>query len=158
MAIFDIIIILILVTALIFGIKKGIIRQVFGLLALFLGVYCAFKFSYWAGDYIVQWFHTGESLTQGIAFAITFTVVVLVVILFGKFVARLISLAALGIFDRILGGIFGVLKFACIICILLYIAKHFDAQLHFLPEDIKHSFSFQFFDVIIKMAFPYLPK
>ena len=158
MAIFDIIILLILVAALIFGIKKGIIRQVFGLLALFLGVYCSFKFSYWAGSYIAQWFHTGEALTQGIAFAITFTVVVLAVILFGKFVARLISLAALGIFDRILGGIFSILKFACILCVLFYIVEHFDAQFHFLSEEIKQSFSFRFFDAITKMAFPYLHK
>ncbi|MCL2098523.1 MAG: CvpA family protein [Bacteroidales bacterium] len=156
MSIFDIIILLILVAAFIFGMMKGIVRQVFGLLALFLGVYCAFKFSYWAGGYIAQWFHTGEALTRGLAFTVTFTVVVVAVILFGKFVARLINLAALGIFDKILGGIFGALKFACILCVLLYIAQHFDTQFHFLSSEIKHSFFYQFFDTLTKMSFPYL--
>jgi membrane protein required for colicin V production len=156
MAIFDIIILLILITAFIFGLIKGIIRQVFGLLALFLGVYCAFKFSHWAGGYIAEWFHTSETLTQGLAFALTFAAVVVVVMLVGRFAERLISLAALGFANKILGGIFGLFKFACILCVLLYIAEHFDAQLHFIPENIKQSFSFQFFDVIIKMAFPYL--
>jgi len=156
MIIFDIIILLILVAAFIFGIKKGIIRQVFGLLALFLGVYCAFKFSYWVGGYIIQWFNTGEQLTQGIAFALTFAVVVVVVMLFGRFVARLISFAALGFVDKILGGIFGLLKFTCILCVLFYIVQHFDAQLHFLPEDIKQSLSFQYLDTITKTVFPYL--
>ncbi|MDR0295638.1 MAG: CvpA family protein [Prevotellaceae bacterium] len=156
MILLDIIILLILVAAFIFGVMKGIIRQVFGLLALFLGVYCSFKFSYWAGGYIVQWFHTSEALTQGIAFALTFAVVVVAVILVGKLVARLISLAALGLFDKILGGLFGLLKFACILCVLLYIVQHFDAQFHFLSAEIKQSFFFQFFDTITKMAFPYL--
>jgi membrane protein required for colicin V production len=156
MTIFDIIIVLILVAAFIFGVIKGIIRQVFGLLALFLGVYCAFKFSYWAGGYIAQWFHTSEALTQGLAFALTFAVVVVAVILIGRFAERLISLAALGFVNKILGGLFGLFKFVCILCVLLYIAEHFDAQLHFIPENIKQSFSFQFLDAITKMAFPYL--
>ena len=156
MTILDIIILLVLVAAFIFGVMKGIIRQVFGLLALFLGVYCAFKFSYWAGGYIAEWFHTSEALTQGIAFALTFTVVVVAVILIGKIAARLVSLAALGLFDKILGGVFGLLKFACILCVLLYLIQHFDAQLHFLSAEIKQSFFFQFFDTVTKMAFPYL--
>ena len=156
MTIFDIIILLVLVAAFIFGVMKGIIRQVFGLLALFLGVYCAFKFSHWLGVYIVQWFNSGEALTQGIAFALTFALVVVAVILVGRFVARLISFAALGLVDKILGGLFGILKFTCILCVLLYIVNHFDAQLHFLPESVKQSISFQYLDAITKMVFPYL--
>jgi len=156
MTILDIIILLALVAAFTFGVMKGIIRQVFGLLALFLGVYCAFKFSHWAGAYIAQWFHTSEELTKGIAFALTFIVVVVGVILFGRLVARLISFAALGLVDKILGGVFGVLKFVAILCVLLYIVQHFDAQFHFLSAEIKQSFSYQFFDTVTKMAFPYL--
>ena len=156
MAIFDIIILLILAAAFIFGVMKGIIRQVFGLLALFLGVYCAFKFSHWAGTYIAQWFHTGEAVTQGIAFALTFIIVVVALILVGRFAARLISLAALGFVDKILGGLFGILKVACVLCVLLYIAQQLDAQFHFLSNNIKQSFFFQCFDTITKMVFPYL--
>ena len=104
-----------------FGIMKGIIRQFFGLLALFLGMYCAFKFSQWTGTYIAQWFHTGKAVTQGIAFALTLIIVVVALILVGRFATRLISLAALGFVDKILGELFGILKIACI---LLRIALH----------------------------------
>jgi membrane protein required for colicin V production len=156
MILLDIIILLILAAAFIFGVMKGIIRQVFGLLALFLGVYCAFKFSHWAGTYIAEWFHTSEALTQGIAFALTFIVVVVTVLVFGRFAARLASFAALGLIDKILGGVFALLKFSCILCVLLYIVQRFDAQFHFLSTEIKQSFFFQFFDTVTKTAFPYL--
>lgn len=152
----DIIILLILVAAFIFGVMKGIIRQVFGLLALFLGVYCAFKFSHWAGHYIAQWVHTSEAVTEGIAFAITFIIVVIIVILFGRFTARLASFAALGLIDKILGGFFNLLKIICILCVLLYIVQHFDALFHFLSGSIKQSFFLQLFEKITQIVFPYL--
>jgi membrane protein required for colicin V production len=156
MAIFDIIVLLVFAAAFIFGVVKGIIRQVFGLLALFLGVYCAFKFSFWVGHYITQWFHTNEAFTKGIAFTLTFIIVMIAVILVGRFAARLISFAALGFVDKFFGGLFALLKVACILCVILYIVQHFDAQFHFLPEYIKQSLSFQYIDAITTKVFPYL--
>ncbi len=158
MYILDIIIIILLASAAIFGAMKGIIRQIFGLLALLIGVYCAFKFSYWAAHYIAQWLHTGEQLTRMLAFSITFIAVMIAVILIGRLIARLASLAALGVIDKILGSVFSVFKVMCILCVLLYIVQHFNAQFHFLPEKITSSFSYAFLNKVLQIAFPYFQQ
>ncbi len=156
MYILDIIIIVLLASAAIFGAMKGIIRQVFGLLALFLGVYCAFKFSSWAAHYIAMWLHTGEQLTRILAFSVTFIAVMIAVILIGRLIARLASLAALGVIDKILGSVFSVFKVMCILCVLLYIVQHFNGQFHFLRENITASFSYTFLNKVLQAVFPYL--
>jgi membrane protein required for colicin V production len=156
MVIIDIIILIILIIAFILGLRKGIIRQLFGLAALLLGIYCAFKFSQLLGHYFSEWFKTGESITQGIAFALIFIAVLFLVVLIGRLAAKLIQLATLGGLDRILGGIFSVLKITCICCIIQFIVQYFDEPFHFLPESVHRAVSYQFFNTVTKLVFPYL--
>jgi membrane protein required for colicin V production len=155
--IFDIVIAILLVIAFIAGVRKGIIRQVFGLAALLLGVYGAFKFSKLIGHYLLEWFKINGQLAQGIAFVVTFILILFLVIFIGRIAAKLISLATLGSIDKILGGIFSVLKIACILCVLQFIVQSFNAQFHFLSAQVETSFFYGLFDTICRFVFPYLP-
>jgi membrane protein required for colicin V production len=155
--VFDIVVAILLLIAFIFGVRKGIVRQLFGIAALFLGVYCAFKFSHLAGHYFSEWFKTGYTLTEGVAFVVVFIIVLLLVTVIGRLAAKLLSLAALGGFDKILGGVFSLLKVVCILCVLQFICARFNTQFHFLPSSVKASFSYQFFDTVCQLVFPYLP-
>ncbi|MDR3235348.1 MAG: CvpA family protein [Prevotellaceae bacterium] len=145
-----------LLIALVVGVKKGFVRQLFGLAALFLGVYCAFKFSHVAGQYLSGWLHTNERATGGIAFAVVFVGVLLLVILAGRVASRILSLAMLGGFDKLLGGVFSVLKIVCVLCVVQFITQYLDAQFHFLPDDVRTSVFYRFFDTVCRLAFPYL--
>jgi membrane protein required for colicin V production len=154
---FDIAIAIALLVAFITGVRKGIIRQLFGLAALLLGVYGAFKFSKVAGQYLYEWFKVSDHLAQGISFVVIFILILFVVILIGRMAAKLISLATLGGVDKILGGVFSVLKITCILCVLQFIVQFFNAQFHFLSESVETSFFYQFFDTVSRLVFPYLP-
>ncbi|MDR3180918.1 MAG: CvpA family protein [Prevotellaceae bacterium] len=157
MPVFDIVIAILLVIAFIAGVRKGIIRQVFGLAALLLGVYGAFRFSKVAGHYLSEWFKVSGHLAQGISFVVIFILILFVVILIGRLAAKLISLATLGSVDKILGGVFSVLKITCILCVLQFIVQFFNAQFHFLSTQVEASFFYRLFDTICRFVFPYLP-
>jgi membrane protein required for colicin V production len=154
---FDIVIALILLVAFITGVRKGIIRQVFGLAALWLGVYGAFGFSHLAGYYFSEWFNISSRFAQGIAFVAIFILILFLVTLIGRLAAKLISLAMLGGVDKILGGVFSVLKMTCILCVLQFIVQFFNAQFHFLSASVETSFFYRLFDTICDFVFPYLP-
>jgi membrane protein required for colicin V production len=157
MPIFDIAIAIALLVAFITGVRKGIIRQLFGLAALLLGVYGAFRFSRMAGYYLSEWFNISGRFAQGISFVVIFILILFLVIMIGRMAAKLISLATLGGVDKILGGVFSILKMVCILCVLQFIVQYFNAQFHFLSEPVETSFFYRFFDTVCHFVFPYLP-
>ncbi len=116
---FDIIIAALLLFGFIRGIFKGLFVEVASLVALIGGIYGAMHFSYFASDFLkekVDWNETYISLT---AFALTFAAIVIVVALTGKLLTKVADFAALGIANKILGGVFGLLKIGLILSVVL---------------------------------------
>ena len=148
---------IILVSAFVFGVVKGIVRQLFSIIALFLGVYCAFKFSGFVGYYISQWLPSDEVYTKAIAFTVIFLFVIIGVIFTGRLAERFISFAALGFFNRFLGGIFAMAKIIFISCVLLYIAEKLNSKHSFFnPKDMQASFCYKPLKEVGDYIFPYL--
>ena len=111
----DIILGIVLVLGLFKGLKNGLLIEIASLIALILGVYGAIHFSYYAVDFLnekVDWSEHAINLT---AFAVTFIIIVVVITLAGRLLTKVASLAMLGIVNRILGGVFGLLKSAFIL-------------------------------------------
>ena len=151
----DIVIGLLLFASLVIGWRQGFIRQLFGLLALFLGVYCAYKFSGITAHYLSRWFEINESITKEVSFAVTFLVVLIFVIIVGRFADRIVRMVALGFLNRFLGMILSLFKAVLIISICLLILKMFDI----LPAaDTQKSFLYQPLENIATNVFPYLKK
>ena len=154
---FDLVLGFLLVSSFIYGMIKGLARQVFSLAALFLGVYCAFKFSNFAGHFISKWLNTNEIWTSGIAFFCTFISVLVGVTLVGRIAEKLISFATLGFFNHLLGGILGVIKITLVVCVLLSIAELINLRYAFLPkEQLEASFLYQPLKDVGNCIFPYL--
>jgi membrane protein required for colicin V production len=151
----DIIIGILLLLSLVFGWRQGLIRQLFGILALLLGVFCAYKFSDSTAYYLSKWFSMNEAVTNAAAFAVTFIAVLFLVILIGRVADRFIKLVALGLVNRLLGAILGALKAVLIISVCLVILKSFNL----LPEEtMRASRSCQSLERVGAMVFPYLQK
>ena len=154
---FDFVFGIVLAAAFIFGCIKGLVRQVFSIIALFLGVYCAFKFSDFVGHYISQWLNANKMWTSGIAFTITFLFVIIGVVFIGKLAERFISFAALGFFNRFFGGIFGMAKIIFITCILLYIVAILNGKYSFFStKELESSLCYSPLKDIGNYIFPYL--
>lgn len=115
----DIVIGVLIVFGIMRGLFKGLFVEIASLVALVLGIYFAIHFSYVAGDYLSEYVNWEEKYVNLAAFILVFCGVIIVVSLAGKLLTKIADFAALGLLNRILGGIFGGLKVAVIIGALL---------------------------------------
>ena len=153
----DLIIIATLVLASMMGFWKGFLRQLFGLIALLLGIYCAIHFSNFIGSYISQWIDHNETAVTIIAFAVTFIAVLLAVVFVGKIAEKLVKIVTLGFFNRLIGLLFSLVKTAFILSIFICLLQALDQLWHFFPHnDCEQSMLFAPIAKLAPSVFPYL--
>ena len=117
MSYFDIIAGLLLVLAGLNGLKNGLVKELAGLAALILGIIIAVNFSGVTAGFLSGIFQT--QYLGIIAFLVTFVLVVVGVHIVAGLIHKLIHAIALGVFNRILGLVFGALKAGFIISVIL---------------------------------------
>ncbi len=116
----DIIIGTVLVFGLIRGVWNGFFVELASFVSLLIGVFIAIKFSGFVADYIRENLSSASQYIEIIAFAITFILVIVGVILLAKTFTKLASFTGLGWINRLLGGVFGLLKMLFILSIVLH--------------------------------------
>ncbi len=132
--------IIILIPLLLFGwqgYRKGFIIEVATLAALLLGIYFALYFSDFAATLLTKYFTIDEKYLAAVSFVVTFIVVVVVVILVGKIVQKFINLLLLGFLNKAAGAVFGVLKGALLVSVLLVIINYFDTSGSLIKKEQK---------------------
>lgn len=153
----DIFILLCLIPAFIGGFLNGLVRQITSLIALILGIWAGWHFSELLSQWIRIWFESNNNLINIISFAIIFIVVLLLVNLVGKFLSKIIKIALLGWLDRILGIIFGILKYCLILSIIFYFISSLDNIFDIIPaRHFTESRLYQLIEPIAPAIFPYL--
>lgn len=151
----DFVIIALLVFGLIQGFINGLIREIAELAALILGVWGAIHFSWWTAAKMAEWFDMQASWTGVVAFAITFIVIVIAINLLGKLIDTILRAVALGFPVKLLGALFGVIKFALILSVIFVFLNSIDKKKHFLPaETIANSRFYNPIAHIVPSMFP----
>ena len=159
MSIIDIVLAALLLFGIIRGIMKGLFVEVASLIALVLGVYGAIHFSNFAAEFLESKVDWNEKTINIIAFAITFVVIVLAISLAGKALTKLADFAALGILNKLLGGVFGALKIGLILSIILLVFDKLNNTLPFMEkDDLKESVLYEPVKSLAPMIFPGLIK
>jgi membrane protein required for colicin V production len=115
------------------GFRRGFIIELASLVALILGIYAALYFSGYAAGFLVDRFHMGPKYVPVVSFIITFIVVVFLVYSVGKLLEKVINMIALGFVNKFAGAVFGLLKGAVIISVVLMIINHFNDN--FISEE-----------------------
>jgi len=155
MVIIDIVLGALILYGLIKGLSKGFFVEVTSLLALLVGVYGAIHFSNYAAEFLSNRFEWGEKTINITAFAITFVGIVLVISLAGKALTKLADFAALGVLNKLLGGLFGGLKIALILSIILLIFNALNKTIPFVSdEEIDSSILYKPVKSLAPMIFP----
>lgn len=133
----DIVLGLILLLAAIQGFRKGFIVELASLAALILGIWGAIKFSDWTAGYISRTFNYHSTFLGTLAFLVTFIGIVILIHILGKVLDKTVKAIALGFLNRLAGVIFGLLKIAVILSILLLLFDPVDENVHILPAQQK---------------------
>lgn len=155
MAIIDIFIVLPILWGGFMGYKKGLIIEVCSLIALGAGVYLGLKFS----DLVSGWINSAMSepspYVNLIAFSIVFIAVIVLVFFFSKILERGINLAMLSPINKILGILFGALKFALLTGVLLLVVEGYSEQSNkFIHEQKDDSLLYEPFTRLAKEVIP----
>ncbi len=159
MSIIDIVLGALLLFGLIRGMLKGLFVEIASLAALVLGVYGAIHFSYFAADGLVSKVDWEERTINIVAFGITFVIIVLAISLAGKALTKLADFAALGILNKLLGGVFGALKVGLILSVLLIVFNKLNNTLPFMQEDdLEESLLYEPVKSLAPMIFPTIIK
>lgn len=156
MNIIDIILIVILIFAAVRGFITGLFSSVASLVAIVAGVFCAIHYSHYVEaefqNSVLEW----SSNTYKIAsFAITFLVVILIIIFLGKLLTKLADISSLGLLNKFLGGIFGALKWSLLLSVIFLLFDKFNKTIPFVNEEtLEESILFSPVKSIIPTLFP----
>ena len=110
----DVVIIVVMGISVLFGVRWGLIKEVFILLALIFGVIIAGR-SYSLGAKILSSVIHSPNAANILGFVLMFILVAVILTIIGVLLKRLIRLIRLGWIDRAGGGVFGLLRWAIII-------------------------------------------
>ncbi len=135
MSVIDIVLAAIILFGLVRGFMKGLFVEVASLIALVAGVYGAIHFSFYAANFLNDKVNWDEKTINVVAFAVTFILIILIISLAGKAFTKLANFAALGIINKLLGGVFGALKFGLILSVILIIFDKFNATITFTDQE-----------------------
>jgi membrane protein required for colicin V production len=132
---FDIIIAALLLFGFIRGLFKGLFVEIASLISLIAGVYGAIHFSYFVANFLVNRVSWEEKYITIVSFAITFAIIVLVIALLGKLFTKIADFASLGLLNKLLGGVFGALKIAVILSVVLLVFTKLNNTIPFISEE-----------------------
>jgi membrane protein required for colicin V production len=138
----DIAILVIVGLGLIQGLFKGFIVSIASLLGLILGYYLSVRFAWYFEDLLKGSAEQGSMLTHVLAFIICFSLVVVAVHFIGKTVQKMVELTPLGIINRIMGALLGVLKGLLIVAAIIYVIEIVDTNDRIISRENKENAKF----------------
>ena len=139
MNLLDIILGIILVFAFIQGMRKGLFVSLASFIGLILGVVGAIYFSEFAAKYINDWLSLNEETTSFIAKAVTFIAIVFIINWAAKFLTKIADFAFLGLFNKILGGVFNVLFSAFVISVIFMFFNQWNTSEYVISNEKKEN-------------------
>jgi len=157
MNIFDIIIGILLILGFYKGFKNGLILEITSLLGLIVGIIGAFYITTYHGLYIGRWLNWEEPYLKITTFVLSFIVIVMAIALIGKALTKVIDYAALGFVNKLFGGVFGVLKFALLLSILMLVFNAINNAFELVePSTLRTSLFYPYLNEFSEFIWPKL--
>ena len=120
----DIVLLLVMAVGLFMGICKGVIRQAFALGGLVAGLVLGKLFSRPVAVFILDSFRMSEKTAAVVAFLAILVLVPVACTIVGGLLSKLVRVAKLGFFDRVAGGLFGLLKYFIFIGLFIQLMEY----------------------------------
>ncbi|WP_300433810.1 CvpA family protein [Christiangramia sp.] len=151
----DIILSLVLLYGLVRGFFRGLLTELASLIGIIAGIYGAVHFSHFLGDFLSQHVDWKIQYVNLISFAITFVIIVFLVSLAGKMLTKIATFAALGIVNKLLGGVFGLLKSAFVASVIIMFFKATNERIEIIEDEtLENSILYDPVESIAPMLLP----
>tara|TARA_B100000963_G_scaffold148278_3_gene129286 strand:- start:147019 stop:147462 length:444 start_codon:yes stop_codon:yes gene_type:complete len=107
------------------GYKRGFIIEVSSILSIFLGLIGSFTVSNNSDDFLLFFFKENSLPPKWVIFIISFIIIIFFTSFFAKYLTKFLKKIYLGRINKLLGLIFGFVKFATLICIFSFLLEEF---------------------------------
>ena len=125
----DIIILIVLILGGYSGYKKGLILEVIAIVAFILAIIGGFKLLHIGMEYVSKVYEGFGNFLPFIAFLVLFVIILIVVNMAGQILKKIIDWTPFGVLDNFAGAIVGVLKWALVLSIFLWVTASLDINL-----------------------------
>ena len=146
----DIVSLVIILFLMLLGLWHGFFRGIFRLVAWAAGIAGAYFSCGLLADFISRTLQASAFSTKLVCMCIGFLVPFLLFLFIGHFLQRITEGTTIGKADRIVGGIFGVVK-ALLICFVLLTVLHLFPFGGIIPETRDNSFAYSAYKATIEM-------
>ena len=133
----DIIILLPLLIGLVRGLMKGLVIEITSIVAIILGVLGSRLWGAMFATWLLRQFAWPESVCVVLAYALLFVGISILLHLVAKLLTKLFKKVSLGWLNRLLGGLFGIIKWGIIVLAIVLCIHQLDKQFNFIQKDLK---------------------
>ncbi|MGP2569777.1 CvpA family protein [Ornithobacterium rhinotracheale] len=133
------------------GYRRGIFRQIAGIVGLYIALIFGLKYADLVGDLLHDSGLAQEKTAPFISFCIAFILILIAIHFLAGFLRKLSRSLGLGLLERLLGAVLGGIKISLMIGAFLFFILRVNGKAHFFPEEtISQSILLPYF----KIGFP----
>jgi membrane protein required for colicin V production len=130
----DIIIILPLVFGLVRGVMRGFVSEIIAIVVVVLGVIGSRLAAPACSAWLLKQFAWPANVCDVVAYVAIFLVIAVILSILAKLLSKFLKAIHLGWANRLLGGLFGLCKYAILVLIVVFVLDKTNATFHWLDE------------------------
>ena len=116
---------------------KGLVIEITSIVAIILGVLGSRLWGAMFATWLLRQFAWPESVCVVLAYALLFVGISILLHLVAKLLTKLFKKVSLGWINRLLGGLFGIIKWGIIVLAIVLCIHQLDKQFNFIQKDLK---------------------
>ena len=117
------------------GFKNGIVSEVLSFFGILLGIYLSKTYYLSVDKYLVTVFDSTNQLVSLISVILIFTLTIIFSKILSKLITKALNIMALGLLNKLIGSVFGLLKYLLILCIITFIFSKANDLFVFIETD-----------------------
>lgn len=125
MEVVDIVLLIILGFGTYKGFSTGLLMQLLGIIAFFVAIIGGFHLMQWGADFLGQYMNGYREILPFLSFVIIFILIMVLINMVGKGLKSVLDMTLLGSFDNLAGAMVGLLKWAFVLSIVIWIVGSF---------------------------------
>ena len=139
------------------GLMDGFIRSLSVFIGLFLGIFLAQTYAADLSPVLADWFTLSKNHCLSLSYVIIFIGVMILVAIISRILDKFIHLILLGWLNKLLGAIFGLLKWAIILSFFIMVIEYANNMFEFLsPEKKAESILYEPVKKVVPTIMPYV--
>ena len=131
----DVVLLLPLLVGLVRGLMRGLISEVIAIVVVILGVlgsrYAAPPFS----AVLFKWFEWPQGVCDIVAYVLIFLVIAIILSILARLLVKFLRAIHLGWANRLLGGLFGMLKYGVLVLIAVFVLDKSNEAFHWQEDE-----------------------